>query len=232
MEGTADMAKKIIHSPESIDAANAIMKAFDPKTVEDAQDALKTIFGPIFEAMLKGQLENHLGYSSNDKSPKDNDNRRNSSSPKTLKTSVGPVPINSPRYRDGSFAPQIVPKRTTDISDIEGKVLAMYAKGMSQRDIADVIDDIYGFKLSHAQISVITDSVLDELAKWQSRPLKKFYTFMFVDCIYVNIRHDFETVNCAVYVNGWTQRSGRRCPYYFSKSCYTTLHCSSNQKLC
>lgn len=200
MEGLTDMAKKIIHSPESIEAANAIMKAFDPKTAEDAQDTLKTIFGPIFEALLKGELENHLGYSSNDKSSKDSDNRRNGSSPKTLKTSIGTVPINSPRDRDGSFEPLIVPKRTTDISSIEGKVLAMYAKGMSQRDISDIIDDIYGFKLSHSQISIITDSVLDELAKWQARPLKKFYTFMFVDCIYVNIRHDYETINCPVYV--------------------------------
>ena len=201
MEGTTEMAKKkVIHSPESIAIADAIMKAYDPKTAEDAQDALKAAFGPIFEAMLKGELENHLGYSSNDKSEKDTCNRRNGTSPKTLKTSMGPVDINSPRDRDGSFSPQIVPKRTTDVSSIEGKVLSMYAKGLSTRDISAMIDDIYGFKLSHSQISIITDSVLEELAKWQSRPLKKFYTFFFVDCIYVNIRHDYETLNCPVYV--------------------------------
>ena len=201
MEGTVEMAKKkVIHSPESLAVADAIMKAYDPKTAADAQEALKAAFGPIFEAMLKGELENHLGYSSNDKSEKDTENRRNGSSPKTLKTSMGPVDINSPRDRDGSFTPEIVPKRTTDVSSIEGKVLAMYAKGLSTRDISAMIDDIYGFKLSHSQISVITDSVLEELAKWQARPLKKFYTFFFVDCIYVNIRHDYETVNCPVYV--------------------------------
>ena len=201
MEGNTLMAKKkVIHSPESIAIADAIMKAYDPKTAEDAQEALKSAFGPIFEALLKGELENHLGYSSNDKSEKDTTNRRNGSNPKTLKTSMGEIPINAPRDRDGTFKPEIVPKRTTDVSSIEGKVLSMYAKGMSQRDISDVINDIYGFKLSAAQISTITDSVLEELTKWQERPLKKFYTFMFVDCIYVNIRHDFETVNCAVYV--------------------------------
>lgn len=167
------------------------MKTYDSKTAEDAQEALKSAFGPIFEALLKGKLENHLGYSSNDKSEKNTDNRRNGSSPKTLKTSMGPIDINSPRDRDGSFTPEIVPKRVTDVSSIEGKVLAMYAKGLITRDISDMIYDIYGFKLSHTQISVITDSVLDELAKWQTRPLKKFYTFMFVDCIYVNIRHDY-----------------------------------------
>lgn len=201
MEGTMEMArKKVIHSPESLAIADAIMKAYDPKTAADAQEAIKDAFAPIFEAILKGELENHLGYASNDKSEKDTDNRRNGSSPKTIKTSLGPVDINSPRDRDGSFNSMIIPKRTTDVSSIESKVLAMYAKGLSTRDISDMIDDIYGFKLSHAQISVITDSVLDELAKWQARPLKKFYTFMFVDCIYVNIRHDYETTNCPVYV--------------------------------
>lgn len=201
MEGTTEMAKKkIIHSPESLAVADAIMKAYDPKTAADAQEALKAAFGPIFEALLKGELENHLGYSSNDKSKKDTDNRRNGSSPKTLKTSMGPIDINSPRDRDGSFTPELVPKRTTDVSSIEGKVLAMYAKGLSTRDISAMIDDIYGFKLSHSQISIITDSVSEELTKWQARPLKKFYTFFFVDCIYVNIRHDYETINCPVYV--------------------------------
>lgn len=201
MEGNAPMTKKkVIHSPKSISLADTIMKTYDPKTTEDVQEIIRSAFAPIFQAILKGELENHLGYSSNDKSEKDTKNRRNGSNPKTLKTSLGEVPINAPRDRDGTFKPEIVPKRTTDVSSIEGKVLSMYAKGMSQRDISDIIDDIYGFKLSAAQISTITDSVLEELTKWQERPLKKFYTFMFVDCIYVNIRHDFETVNCAVYV--------------------------------
>lgn len=201
MEGNTLMSKKkVIHSPESVAIADAILKAYDPKTAEDAQEALKSAFGPIFEALLKGELENHLGYSSNDKSEKNTDNRRNGSNTKVLKTSMGEIPINSPRDRNGTFQPQVIPKRTTDVSNIEGKVLSMYAKGLSTRDISAIIDDIYGFKLSASQISVITDSVLEELTKWQSRPLKKFYTFFFVDCIYVNIRYDYETINCPVYV--------------------------------
>ena len=76
----------------------------------------------------------------------------------------------------------------------------MYAKGMSQRDIADTIEDIYGFEISHETISEITDSVLGQLEEWQNRPLKKFYTFLFVDCLYVTIRKDYETKNYAVYV--------------------------------
>ena len=76
----------------------------------------------------------------------------------------------------------------------------MYAKGVSQRDIADTIEDIYGFEISHETISEITDSVLQQLEEWQNRPLKKFYTFLFVDCLYVTIRKDYETKNYAVYV--------------------------------
>ena len=104
-----------------------------------------------------------------------------------------------PRDRDGSFEPRIVPKRKKDVSEIESKVLALYAKGMSQRDIADTIEDIYGFEISHQTISEITDCVLDELSDWQNRPLKKMYTFLFVDCMYVTIRKEYESKNYAVY---------------------------------
>ena len=119
---------------------------------------------------------------------------------KTLKTTAGDVPIEVPRDRDGTFEPTVVPKRKRDVSDIQDKVLSMYAKGLSQRDIADTIKDIYGFEISHETISEITDSVLQQLEEWQNRPLKKFYTFLFVDCLYVTIRKDYETKNYAVYV--------------------------------
>ncbi len=164
-----------------------------------------------------------------------------------MKTTVGEVPIEVPRDREGTFEPVVVPKRKRDVSavqdkvlsmyakgmsqrdiadtieDIYGfeishetiseitdsvleqleewhKVLSMYAKGMSQRDIADTIEDIYGFEISHETISEITDSVLEQLEEWQNRPLKRFYTFLFVDCLYVTIRKDYETKNYAVYV--------------------------------
>ncbi len=155
--------------------------------------------GPIFESMLKGELEAHLGFKSNDHSEKETDNRRNGYINKTLKSSAGEIPIKSPRDRDGTFAPRLIPKRKTDISGIESKVLAMYGKGLSQRDISDIIDDIYGFQLSPQQISIITDTVIDDMKAWQSRPLKKMYSFMFVDCLYVSIRTEYETKKHAVY---------------------------------
>ncbi len=78
-------------------------------------------------------------------------------------------------------------KRTRDVSGIEDKVLSMYARGMSERDIAETIEDIYGFEISHETISTITDRVMETAEEWQNRPLKKFYTFLFVDCLYVSI---------------------------------------------
>ena len=104
-----------------------------------------------------------------------------------------------PRDRASSFEPKLVPKRQKDVSGIEEKVLAMYARGMSQRDIADTIEDIYGFEISHEMVSQITDCVLDEFNDWQNRPLKRMYTFLFVDCMYVTIRKEYESKNYAVF---------------------------------
>lgn len=180
--------------------AQAIIDQYQPKSAEDMQDALRDIFGPMFEAMLQGEMNSHLGYASNDHGFKETTNRRNGYTHKTLKSSMGEIEIDAPRDRNGSFDPQIIPKRSTDVSGIEEKVLSMYAKGMSQRDIADTIEDIYGFEISHETISNITDQVIETASEWQNRPLKKFYTFVFVDCLYVNIRKELETKNCAVYV--------------------------------
>lgn len=199
MEVNTRMTKKKDLTPEQEFAQNFV-KTFSPKTVGDVEEGLKSIFGPIFESMLQGEMDYHLGFTSNDHSAKDTDNRRNGYTHKTLRGKVGEIPIKSPRDRDGSFDPQLIPKRSTDISDIEEKVLSMYGKGLSQRDIQDIIQDIYGFEISHEKISIITDSVLDDLVKWQERPLNRFYSFMFVDCLYTTIRTEFETKKHAIYV--------------------------------
>ena len=193
------MAKKIQRDPKSVALAQAILEQYQPETKEDVQDAMKEIFGPIFEAMLQGEVKAHLGYANNNHDYKETQNRRNGYGSKTLKTTYGEIPINVPRDRDATFEPQAIPKRTKDVSGIEDKVLSMYAKGMSQRDIADTIEDIYGFNISAETVSEITDSVLTEVEEWQNRPLKKFYTFMFVDCMYVSIKKECDTKNYAVY---------------------------------
>lgn len=194
----SEMAK-IKRNPAAEKIAQTILEEYDVGSVEDMQSALKDIFGPMFETMLKGELNNHLGYENNSKEPKQTSNRRNGTTPKTLKTTMGEVPIDSPRDRDGSFEPKIIPKRTKDVSAIEGKVLAMYARGMSQRDISSTIKDIYGFSVSAEMISDITDVILPEVEEWRNRSLKKCYAFLFVDCMYVSVRSDYESSEKAVY---------------------------------
>ena len=179
--------------------AESILNAYQPESVDDMQDALKDVFGPLFEKMLQGELNNHLGYDAHSKEPKEHDNRRNGYGNKTLKTSFGEVAIDVPRDREASFEPELIPKRKRDVSDIEGKVLSMYARGMSQRDIAATVEDIYGFDISREMISDITDAVLPELEEWQARPLAKCYAFLFVDCMYVTLRENYEAKEYAVY---------------------------------
>lgn len=180
--------------------AKLIMEQYQPQNKDEMQDAIKDVFGPMLEAMLQGEMDSHLGYASNDHGSKDTDNRRNGYIDKTVRSSFGEIPVSVPRDRDGSFEPQAIPKRSKDITGIEDKVLSKYGRGMSQRDISSTIEEIYGFSLSAESISNITDRVLDEAEAWQNRPLKPFYPFLFVDCLYVPIRQDYETKNCAVYV--------------------------------
>ena len=182
-------------NPRGEAIAKMILEQYKPENKEEMQDALKDIFGPMFEAMLQGEMDEHLGYESNDHGSKQTANRRNGYTQKKVKTSYGEVPVSVPRDREASFEPQVIPKRTKDVSGMEDKILSMYAKGMSQRDIAETIDEIYGFEISHEMISKITDRVLDQVEEWQNRPLKKFYTFLFVDCMYVTIRREYYDVN-------------------------------------
>ena len=190
---------RIKRNPAAKEITKKIIEQYQPQSVEDMNNAIKDIFSSLFEDMLQGEMDTHLGYKNNDKSPKQSDNRRNGYTKKTLKTSYGPVEIKAPRDRDGSFEPVIVPKRETDVSAIDSKVIALYARGMAQRDISKTIQDIYGFDMSHEMISNITDKILPELEEWRARGLQKCYPFVFVDCMYVTLRADYQTKECAVY---------------------------------
>lgn len=198
--GTAVMSQKNKQNKRGAATAQAIMEEYQPQTREEMQDAIKDVFGPMFEAMLQGEMDSCLGYGNNERGEKNTTNRRNGYSHKSVNSAYGKLDVSVPRDRDGIFEPKAIPKHTKDVSGMEDKVLSMYAKGMSQRDIADTIGDIYGFDISHETISTITDRVIETAQEWQNRPLKKFYTFLFVDCIYVTIRKEMETKNCAVYV--------------------------------
>lgn len=150
--------------------------------------------------MFQGELDSHLGYTSGSHAKKTTENRRNGYSEKTVKSSQGELDLRVPRDRLGTFEPQAVPKGSRDISDIENKILRMYGQGMSQRDISDIIQDIYGFSVSADTISNITDRVYPVVDEWRNRPLKQCYPFVFVDCLYVSVKTERGAKEQAVYV--------------------------------
>ena len=140
-----------------------IIAEYQPTSLLEMQEILKGIFAPMMEEMLKGELDAHLGYARHDQGPKETTNRRNGSTPKTVKTSQGEVEVAIPRDREGEFEPALVPKHSRDVSGIEEKVLALYAKGMSDRDISATVEDIYGFGISHETVSRIVERVQPRL---------------------------------------------------------------------
>ena len=166
----------------------------------ELSEALRDMFAGTLEDMLKAELDEHLGYEKHAQQPKLTSNRRNGTSTKRLKTAhSGELEIEVPRDRDGSFQPRVVKKGQNDVSEIQEKVMSMYAKGMSDRDISDVIEDIYGFSVSHDTISRIVDRVMPRFTAWQTRELEPIYAFVYVDAMVVKVKSDGKSRNKAVY---------------------------------
>ena len=127
-------------------------------------------------------------------------NKRNGHSPKTLKSQYGEFQVDVPRDRNGEFEPKLIPKYQCDISGIEEKVISLYARGMSTRDIHDQLKDRYGIELSAEMVIKITDRILPQVRKWQSRSLSLIYPFVFMDCIHYKVREEGKILNRAAYV--------------------------------
>ncbi|WP_152978260.1 IS256 family transposase, partial [Caloramator mitchellensis] len=142
----------------------------------------------------------NLGYEKYEKKDKDISNSRNGYSSKTVKTQFGEMELNIPRDRDGEFEPIIVPKHKRDISGIEEKIISLYSRGMSTRDIHEQIKDLYGIEVSAEMVSKITDRIIPEIKEWQSRPLEKIYPFIFMDAIHYKVRTENHIINKAAYV--------------------------------
>ena len=192
------MAKRE-RDPKRDQLVKALLAEYQPKSFLELQDVLKDIFAPLMEDMLQGELDAHLGYQKHDHGPKPTGNRRNGSFPKAVRSTMGEVELSIPRDRAGEFEPALVPNGTRDVSGVEEKVLSMYAKGMSDRDISETVADIYGFSVSHETISRIVDRVQPRLAEWQSRPLSECYPFLFVDALMVSAKSDGKAAKKAVY---------------------------------
>jgi putative transposase len=191
------MSKTVI--PEDIAAlARKIGKEF--KSEQDVADFSRMLKKMAVEAALGAEMEAHLGYEKHDARGRGTGNSRNGYSRKTLKGDHGTVEIDTPRDRNGSFEPQLVRKGQTRLTQFDDQILALYAKGMSTRDIVATFQEMYGAEVSPALISRVTDAVLDQVMEWQSRPLDDLYPIVYLDCIVLKIRQDKRVINKAIYL--------------------------------
>ena len=185
---------------------SSLLSAYEIESVEDIQEALKDLLGGTIKSMLEVELEDQL----EEGRARSGGNSRNGYKPKTLKSSYGEIPIDVPRDRKSEFEPKVIPKYERDISAIEGKVLNMYARGMTTRQICEQIEEIYGFEVSAGMVSKITDKILPEIEEWKSRPLSEIYPIVYIDAIYFFVRESNVTVKKAVYVILGVNDEGRK----------------------
>jgi putative transposase len=186
-------------SPELIDT----LLAGNGKRPEDAagtQGWLKELTKAILERMLEGEITHHLGYQKHDPAGYKSGNSRNGKSRKTLQGDFGELKLETPRDRNATFEPQIIAKNQTRWTGFDDKILSLYARGMSTRDIQAHLEEIYGVEVSPALISNVTEEVQEEVKAWQSRPLERVYPILYMDALYVKMRHNGHVENRAVYV--------------------------------
>ena len=169
-------------------------------SVADVYSLLKESFKDILQELMEAELDASLGYQKNQKGDLMTSNKRNGHSTKTLKSQFGEFQVDVPRDRNGEFEPKLIPKYQRDISGIEEKVISLYARGMSTRDIHDQLQDLYGIELSAEMVSKITDKILPQVKEWQSRPLAPIYPFVFMDCIHYKVREEGRILTKAAYV--------------------------------
>lgn len=177
-----------------------IIKENDIQNVGDIYNLLKDSFKDMMQEMLEAEMDVSIGYPKNEKCELVVDNKRNGYSSKTVKSQFGEFEVDIPRDRNGEFEPKIIPKYQRKISGIEDKVISLYARGMSTRDIHDQLLDIYGIELSAEMVSKITDRIIPDIKEWQSRPLNPIYPFCFMDAIHYKIKEEGRIVNRAAYI--------------------------------
>ena len=182
----------------------------DPKIIDELAKSVKTesdlaalskhLLKLTVERALNTELEDHLGYEKHAAEGKNSGNSRNGYTSKTLKGNFGEVSIDTPRDRNSSFEPQIVRKGQTRVTQFDEQILALYAKGMTTRDIADTFKEMYGAEVSHQLISKVTEAILDEVIAWQTRPLNDIYPIIYLDCMVIKCHQDKRVVNKSVYI--------------------------------
>jgi putative transposase len=171
----------------------------DCRSTGDIQEKLKRLFAGSIEQMLEAEMDEHLGYDKNSVLGNNSGNSRNGYNSKTIISDYGSSEVSIPRDRNGEFEPRVLEKRQVRTDEIEQKILSMYSKGMSQRDIEDSIREIYGAEVSQTLVSKITDKILPEVNEWQNRPLEAIYPIVYFDGIVFKSRKDNQIINKCVY---------------------------------
>lgn len=172
----------------------------NPEAVHGEGGLIKRVVQAFVERALRGEMTHHLGYGAASDPPEGQSNRRNGTTSKTLRSDRGPMSITVPRDRDATFEPAIVAKHARELALFDDKILSMYARGMSVRDIQGHLREIYNTDVSHDLISRVTDEVVDEVRAWQTRPLDATYLIVYLDALMVRIRDKGVVQNRAVYV--------------------------------
>lgn len=175
-----------------------LLQEYDIETAEDIQEALKDLLGSTIKEMMETEMDDHLGYAKSQRF--DNDDYRNGYKTKQVNSSYGSMEIEVPQDRKSTFEPQVVKKRQKDISDIDRKIISMYAKGMTTRQISDTLEDIYGFEVSEGFISDVTDKLMPQIEDWQNRPLSEVYPVLYIDAIHYSVRDNGVIRKLAAYV--------------------------------
>lgn len=182
--------KKPVHKVQMTEGKRNIihqlLDEYDIQSAEDIQEALKDLLGGTIKEMMEAEMDDHLGYEKSQRS--DSDDYRNGYKTKRVNSSYGTMEIEVPQDRRSSFEPKVVQKRQKDISDIDSKIIFMYAKGMTTRQISETIEDIYGFDVSEGFISDVTDKLLPQIEDWQNRPLDEIYPIVYIDAIHYSVR--------------------------------------------
>ena len=189
---------KVVMTEGKRNIIQQLLQEYDIETAEDIQDALKDLLGGTIKEMMEAEMDDHLGYQKSERS--DSDDYRNGYKSKRVNSSYGSMDIDVPQDRKSTFEPQVVKKRQKDISDIDQKIISIYAKGMTTRQISETIEDIYGFETSEGFISDVTDKILPQIEDWQNRPLDEVYPILYIDAIHYSVRDNGVIRKLAAYV--------------------------------
>lgn len=205
--------KKEVYKPKPMtegkrNIIQGLLQEYDIETADDIQDALKDLLSGTLKEMLETEMDNHLGYDRYERS--EESNYRNGTKSKRVRSKYGEFEVDVPQDRNSSFEPKVLPKRQKDISAIDDKIISMYAKGMTTRQISETIEDIYGFEVSEGMVSDITDKLLPQIEEWQNRPLASVYPIVFIDAVHFSVRDDGVIRKLAAYVVLGINEDGRK----------------------